>query len=645
MPVSQARLQIVLEAIDEAKRTLDRAEKQIKGFGDETKKVGDKGEKASGKMGMLDGVMVGLGAQAANLITQLPSMAFEMVKLGAQAEAVSNRFTAFAGGTERANELLAAFQEGTDGTVSKMGAMEGAAKLLQMQLVDNAAEMELTAAIATRLGDQTMGAGDRIADFAALLANQSIPRLDNFGISSGRVRARIDELLKSGQALTRDAAFKMAVMEEGAKALDTLGDTSELAQTKMDKLAAAFEDAKVGLAEMATEMVSSAVDVDDLASRIRRLPETVDQLAMLAGAAFDAGEAFLHGRDAAEAFENSLRVELAPSIEYDKKVLDELQSTQAGLIPTFTDAEIAALALERRMRSIAIAELQWTETATAADYANELANMGVQAERAMVDLEDGINEVANASKTAVMSVDEYTAAIEAERAATEAAALAQMDLQARLMDASAAQIAQAAITQLKVAFDEGKITLDDYNLAVTETQLMFGLATPESIALAESILALTVAVADGEVKAKNFDTQLLMASNRIDHAKERADRLKDALHEIPQNIPVTVTVTTTGPIPTGGGGPQPYQHGTSFARGGLALVGEKGPELAWIPRGSQVYSAPDTARMLGGGGRRVQVTIVNNFGAGSVRSEEDIARISREIERRTVLRGSRVWEI
>ena len=31
------------------------------------------------------------------------------------------------------------------------------------------------------------------------------------------------------------------------------------------------------------------------------------------------------------------------------------------------------------------------------------------------------------------------------------------------------------------------------------------------------------------------------------------------------------------------------QHGSAFAGGGLALVGERGPELAYIPRGASAF--------------------------------------------------------
>jgi len=42
-----------------------------------------------------------------------------------------------------------------------------------------------------------------------------------------------------------------------------------------------------------------------------------------------------------------------------------------------------------------------------------------------------------------------------------------------------------------------------------------------------------------------------------------------------------------------------YANGTNFAPGGLAMVGERGPELVNLPRGSQVI--PNVSRRLAGG--------------------------------------------
>lgn len=48
-----------------------------------------------------------------------------------------------------------------------------------------------------------------------------------------------------------------------------------------------------------------------------------------------------------------------------------------------------------------------------------------------------------------------------------------------------------------------------------------------------------------------------------------------------------------------------FARGTKNAPGGMALVGEQGPELINLPRGSQVFPTPKTNAMLsgmGGGG-------------------------------------------
>lgn len=44
-----------------------------------------------------------------------------------------------------------------------------------------------------------------------------------------------------------------------------------------------------------------------------------------------------------------------------------------------------------------------------------------------------------------------------------------------------------------------------------------------------------------------------------------------------------------------------FAAGTNFAPGGLALVGENGPELTFLPRGAGVATAPETNRLLRGG--------------------------------------------
>ncbi len=61
---------------------------------------------------------------------------------------------------------------------------------------------------------------------------------------------------------------------------------------------------------------------------------------------------------------------------------------------------------------------------------------------------------------------------------------------------------------------------------------------------------------------------------------------------------------------SGGGFGEHFAAG-GISRGGLALVGENGPELVRLNRGARVYSAPETSRMLSGSSGNN--TIVQNF--------------------------------
>ena len=70
-----------------------------------------------------------------------------------------------------------------------------------------------------------------------------------------------------------------------------------------------------------------------------------------------------------------------------------------------------------------------------------------------------------------------------------------------------------------------------------------------------------------------------------------------------------------------------FATGTNFAPGGPALVGERGVELVNLPRGSQVFSAEKTKRMLSGGDG---VTVQNTFNI-SGGAANDVDSLKREL--------------
>ena len=154
--------------------------------------------------------------------------AFDMASAAAPVEMARNTFDSLAASIgEDSESMLNDIREATSGMVSDQNLMAASNKFTAMGIADTSDEVAKLTGMATNLSlamgmDATQGA----ADFAAMLANQSIPRLDNFGISSGNVRARIEELMTADKNLTTEQAFLQAVMEEGDKTMQKVGDQS-----------------------------------------------------------------------------------------------------------------------------------------------------------------------------------------------------------------------------------------------------------------------------------------------------------------------------------------------------------------------------------------------------------------------------------
>lgn len=71
---------------------------------------------------------------------------------------------------------------------------------------------------------------------------------------------------------------------------------------------------------------------------------------------------------------------------------------------------------------------------------------------------------------------------------------------------------------------------------------------------------------------------------------------------------------------------QKFAKGVRNFAGGYAIVGEEGPELAELPRGSNIYSNPETKKMLGSSSQKNNFNIVIN---AIVRSDEDWDKVTR----------------
>ena len=68
-------------------------------------------------------------------------------------------------------------------------------------------------------------------------------------------------------------------------------------------------------------------------------------------------------------------------------------------------------------------------------------------------------------------------------------------------------------------------------------------------------------------------------------------------NELPDKKVIRIELATPEVADPGRLGGETMQHGSAFAPGGMALVGERGPELAYIPRGASVFPTDQSQHM------------------------------------------------
>ncbi|HFD38534.1 MAG TPA: hypothetical protein ENJ31_01605 [Anaerolineae bacterium] len=234
---------------------------------------------------------------------QAVEAAWNLGQLGARARDVERNLIAFAGGAGRAAQFASAVADASGRTINQMQAAATASRLLQMGIAGTAEEMRIYVEGATRLGDQTLSASQRISSMVDFLKNQNLMMADNFGLSRMRIQALRDELLAT-QGLSREQATYRAIQEEIARQLEVLGPRAEDGAEAFDQLRAATQDLKLALAD---GLAPAMIDLARLLTQVaHQAPDTANQLIILAEAAATAAGAAITGQDAELAFLESV---------------------------------------------------------------------------------------------------------------------------------------------------------------------------------------------------------------------------------------------------------------------------------------------------------------------------------------------------
>lgn len=184
-----------------------------------------------------------------------------LYNFGLQANATEAVFTNLIGGSDKAKVAMDGMRTATQGMIDDMTLQQNASRLLQMNIASTGTELARFTEIATTLG-RSMGvdAPQAMENFALLMANQSYLRLDTYGISATNVRMRVKELKEEIEGIDTSEAFKMAVLEEGAKAMDRLGSAAEAAVNPLVKARTAVENLKQDIGQGLVNTINTAGD-------------------------------------------------------------------------------------------------------------------------------------------------------------------------------------------------------------------------------------------------------------------------------------------------------------------------------------------------------------------------------------------------
>ncbi|MBK8772635.1 MAG: hypothetical protein IPM06_19720 [Rhizobiales bacterium] len=231
----------------------------------------------------------------------------ELAKMNVQVTRSRSAFTILSGGAEQARAKLEAVKRASMGTVSELDAMQLANKAAALGMAKTASELENVVGTATKIS-MVMGGdvSDVLDNLSAAAANLSFVRLDTMGISAGKTKEKMKELLETTQGLTQEQAFLNAAIAVSKETFAGIGEGANVAIDGTKRLQSAWTDLVNSIAEgavgdAANRALNGAADAvrgfsdriaaDELASRQALLKKYNENIELRQKEIDSAGEA------------------------------------------------------------------------------------------------------------------------------------------------------------------------------------------------------------------------------------------------------------------------------------------------------------------------------------------------------------------
>jgi len=449
--MAQSILEYILRSKKEGSGVAD-VKKELGDLEQQTKKTSDSGGQLGDAWKLAGGAIAAYGVKGVLAAT---------VNLTEQGIAINNAEKAligYTGSSEEADRAIRAVTMAAGGAITKFEATQNASRLFAMGLASTTDEAAKLTEMAITLG-AAMGedASTSFENFSLMLANQSIPRLDTFGISGAAVRDRMNELTESVAGMDRQTAFLTATMEIGAEAMGKLDEAGFQAVSSLDRLKAVAGDAKDSLAEMVADG-------------------------------------------------------LVPMIDQGFRLFDTIKEVNAGIVENTESYDEYIDRVNELKKEQPLLILIWEELSEK-EYDN--ARMTKEVEDRTADLTSGLQELEVGAGTAGVVVGDYKAALDLARGATIEAKDATNDLVFSLGKVTEATVAQKAIEALTVAYGNGSISAEDYEQMTRNIMITLGGYTKAETDAATALAKLESDYASGKISALQFYSQVKQLGDAI----------------------------------------------------------------------------------------------------------------------------------
>lgn len=264
------------------KKGLKEAEKETDKFAsavdDAFDKVNRNADKSSGKIGRFAAEMATGFNQALEIVekaARVVQASFELIEESISGVRIENAFQRLAANAgQSGDEILAAINRASNGTISRLDAMRAANTALQFGVAKTPEEFEKMTKGAIALG-RALGVSTNKAleDFTLGAGRGSILILDNLGISAKQLRDEMNRLAQEGFGTSTEGLTdvqRQAIFTEAA--LSVLNQKASDLGTNMNDTGAQFDQARSGAADLRQEVGELLAIVSALLGSLANAP-------------------------------------------------------------------------------------------------------------------------------------------------------------------------------------------------------------------------------------------------------------------------------------------------------------------------------------------------------------------------------------